>query len=438
MENPQLSLPEFPLNADQQAAADGFFAFLFSKDKELRISGPGGVGKTYLMGYLIDRIMQQYFDACKLAGIEPEYFDVYMTATTNKAAEVLGQNTGRPTSTVHSQMNLKVIEDFETGKARITKTKQWEIHQGIILFVDEASMVDRKLLEFIREGTMKSKIVYVGDKCQLAPVGEEVSQVYSDPMPSFDLTIPMRNAGQPALQAICNQFRNTVETQQWNPIQLVPGVIDWLDAEQMEEEVTRLFADPLYNARILTYTNRQAIAYNQFIRDVRGLPGQFQAGEYVVNNSAVRIGKVQLSVEDEVYIRHLSSIDEEYEIVTGASLTIRRAELETTRGEILHDVKIVQDRDHYTQLIKYFAKCKNWERYFFLKGNFPDLRQRDACTTYKAQGSTMHTTYIDLTDFSQIRHPAQAARSMYVAVSRPTDRIVFFGELAPKYGELIL
>ena len=45
------------LNKGQQAAADGFFDFLFSGDKEMIISGPGGTGKSYLLGYLIDEIM---------------------------------------------------------------------------------------------------------------------------------------------------------------------------------------------------------------------------------------------------------------------------------------------------------------------------------------------------------------------------------------------
>ena len=37
---------ELPLNAEQQAVADGFFAFLFNDEKEINLRGPGGVGKT--------------------------------------------------------------------------------------------------------------------------------------------------------------------------------------------------------------------------------------------------------------------------------------------------------------------------------------------------------------------------------------------------------
>lgn len=57
------------LNEGQQAAADGFFQFLFDKGSELIISGPGGVGKTFLMGHLIDEIMPRYEDTLSLIHI---------------------------------------------------------------------------------------------------------------------------------------------------------------------------------------------------------------------------------------------------------------------------------------------------------------------------------------------------------------------------------
>ena len=38
---------------------------------------------------LIDKIIPEYFQSCKLIGIPPLFDSVEMTATTNKAAEVL-------------------------------------------------------------------------------------------------------------------------------------------------------------------------------------------------------------------------------------------------------------------------------------------------------------------------------------------------------------
>ena len=66
---------------------DNFFQFLFTDEKEMKIIGPGGVGKTRLMSAMIDDIMPRYHSSCALMGIEPLYEDVQMTATTNKAAD---------------------------------------------------------------------------------------------------------------------------------------------------------------------------------------------------------------------------------------------------------------------------------------------------------------------------------------------------------------
>lgn len=200
------------LNQGQQAAADGFFNFLFSKDNELIISGPGGVGKTFLMGHLIDQVMPRYHESCQLLGIRPDYHGVTMTATTNKAAEVLGKSTRRPTSTVHSFLNLLLKEDYSTGISRLVRSPGWQVHQGLIVFVDECSMIDGALAVHLREGLLRCKIVYVGDHCQLAPVADTISPIYKKNLPFFELTEPMRNAEQPVLLAVCNQLRQTVET----------------------------------------------------------------------------------------------------------------------------------------------------------------------------------------------------------------------------------
>ena len=128
-----------PLNQGQQAAADGFFDFLFSADKELIISGPGGVGKSFLMGYLIDEIMPRYEKMCSLLNQPAKYLDVHMTATTNKAAEVLAQADKRA---------LQIIEDAKV-QARIEADKiiagaQAEIEQ-------EAARVKEDLRERVAE-----------------------------------------------------------------------------------------------------------------------------------------------------------------------------------------------------------------------------------------------------------------------------------------------
>ena len=427
-----------PLNQGQQAAADGFFDFLLSADKELIISGPGGVGKSFLMGYLIDEIMPRYEKMCSLMNQPAKYREVHMTATTNKAADVLAQATGRPCSTVHSFLGLKVTDDFTTGISKLTKTNNWKVHNRIILFVDEASMVDMILLKLIREAMLDCKVVYVGDHCQLAPVKESKPPVFNAGLPMYVLTEPMRNNGQPALMDVCQQLRDTVETGVFRPISIVPGVIDLLDDNRMMQELSNNFMDGNFNGRILAYSNNRVLQYNDFIRhDVRQLPAEFVKGERLVNNSAFQKGKTQFSVEEEVSVMDVAEDTEFIIIEPGVKLEYRLCTL-CSGFTLIPEVMVPVDREHHTKLLKYYAKQKDWQKYYFLKNSFPDLRQRDACTVHKSQGSTYDTTYIDLENLSTCTQSETGARLMYVAFSRARNRVALYGNLTSRFGGLIL
>lgn len=426
------------LNQGQEAAAEGFMEFLFSPQKELIISGPGGVGKTFLMSHLIDETMPRYFSTCNMMGIEPEFTEVRMTATTNKAAEVLAVATQRPTETIHSFLNLKVQDDFTTGQSKLTKTNNWIVHEKKILFIDECSMIDKPLLDLIREGTHQSKVVFVGDHCQLAPVMEPISPIYRANLPFHELTEPMRNSERPALMNLCNQLRHTVETGEFLPIQIVPGVIDLLDDDQMQVQLIEHFTTQTLSSRILAYTNQRVMQYNDFVRQIRQLPEEYTVGEFLVNNSAIRMKNRMLSVEEELTIQALNDKTETITLEDGAELVIRRGTLSSRIGDWFPNVAFPVDRNHFNALVKYYQRKKDWHKYFSLKNTIPDLRQRDAATVHKSQGSTYDNVFIDLSNISTCHNPAQVARMLYVAFTRPRSRIFLYGNLAPKYGGLIV
>lgn len=424
------------LNQGQQDAADGFFRFLLEDEvKELSITGPGGVGKTHLMGYMIDNILPRYLDTCKMMGIPSRYTEVEMTATTNKAADVLGQATNRPTGTIHSHLNLKIKEDYSNGRSILTKNNNWKVHEGKIVFIDEASMADTPLRNFVLEGHNRCKIVWVGDHCQLAPIMEPISPVYKSNIPTYELTQPMRTTD-PHLQALNQQLRNTVQTGKFYPIQVVPGVIDWLSDAEFQAEIDREFAG-VTEDRVLAYTNKRVLQVNDYIRDLRGLPPEVQQGEILVNNAAVRIKSIQLSVEEEITILDISDEVEQVMLMPNVYMDIRRATIHAPLKGTATDVPLPVDRKFQTDITKWFGQQRNWERYFHMKNTYPDLRERDASTVHKAQGSSHDTIYIDAADISECRQADQAARLLYVAGSRARHRVVFHGELAPKFGGLV-
>lgn len=425
------------LNQGQQEAADGFFQFLFSDQTEYAISGPGGVGKTHLMSNLIDRTIPQYQQTCQMMGLDAQFDEVFMTATTNKAAEVLSQATQRPTSTIQSLMNLKVKKDWSTGGSKLIKKESWKVHEKKIIFIDECSMIDSQLLSHIHEGTLNCKIVYVGDHCQLAPVKETLSPIYNREIPFFELKEQMRT-NNPHLQAINNQLRETVETGVFKPIQIVPGAIDFLDDEGLAREL-QSFKEQSHDKRVLAYTNARVNAYNDFIRqDVRGLPPEFTEGELLVNNSAIQLRKSMIRVEEELTIGKTSLKTEMVFLEPGVELEVRRMDLISRAGGVFYDVPVPVNRYHFDELVRHYKREKKWSIYFMLTETYPDLRPFDAATVHKAQGSTYDTVYIDLGDISTATRPDMAARMLYVAFSRARSRVFLYGNLASKFGGLII
>lgn len=427
-----------PLNKGQEAVAREFFDFLNNPNaSEFNISGPGGTGKTFLMSHLIDDTMPAYLETCSLMGSKPLYSEVIMTATTNKAAEVLAQATGRPTSTYHSFQGLIVKNDFKTGESNVVPSKSFAIKRNKIIFIDEASMIDRQLLSYAREGTFQSKLVFVGDASQLLPVKENKSPVYAGNIPTHYLTEQMRT-DKPELKALHQQLRDTVNgVTGFLPIKCIPGIIDWVQGEEMEKLVNEYFVDNHRDCRIVGYTNDQVINYNNYIREANGYKGEYCVGENLVSNSAVKLGmEDRLSIEQEVSILDQDSSTRLIRVTGDIELEVRDSTLDLGYGGIISEVPIPTDPDYFNRLVKWLGKDKNWEPYFRMKETIPDLRATHACTVHKSQGSSYDTIFIDANDLSSCRQPDTVARLLYVAVSRARTRVVFYGDLAKKFGGL--
>lgn len=429
---------QYVLNSDQSTAGDEFLNFLFSTEQTHRISGPGGTGKTYLMGYIIDVLMQRYEDTCKMLGIKPEYTQVHMTATTNKAADELSLGTGIPCSTIHSFLGLTVYDDYSNGKSVLRRTKNWRVIRNAIIFLDEASMTDTPLLNEIMASTINCKIVFVGDHCQLNPIFEAVSPVYTSSAPTSYLN-KIERTSDSHLMALNQQLRTQVETKVFQPIQIVPGVIDYLTDAELEAEIANRFTQQNRDDAIIAYTNKRVVAYNDHIRTLRGLPDQFTVGEVLTNNSALQLRDGMIQTESEVEILDIDPVEQAIKYA-GTDLKINLYSV-MNKGIRYDEVKVPVDRFHWEKLIKYFQsegkKGNGWGEYYELQRGYADFRQRDASTIHKIQGSTRKTVIIDTENISSCNNPDTVARMLYVGASRAQTRIAFYGPLSAKYGGFI-
>lgn len=429
------------LTSDQKAGADEFFLFLHNEKRDFVLSGGAGVGKTFLMGHIANDVMQKYHDSCKIMGTTPAYDTVSFTATTNKAAEVLELSLGKPVQTVHSFLGLKVKDNYKTGKSDIEKVKNWQPKRPQIVFIDESSMIDSKLYDLIWETLPGSKVVFVGDHAQMSPVSEALSPIYAniDPQNFVFLNQPIRNADSPDLMNLCTQLRQTVETGEFFRIQEAPGSVEYLNKEEMPLALDRYFAKDLNpSARILCYTNERVGDYNEYIRQIRGLPEQITAGDILVVAQTYQNGKDMLSVEREVEILTVSSIAESCGygslFTDGIPIGYYEATLIVAGSQVPMEINLPENQERWKMGLKILAKQKRWQEFFELKNQCVDLRDKAACTAYKAQGSTYETVFIDLGNIGTSFDANQVARMLFVAASRPTSRIFLFGRLPNRYS----
>lgn len=434
------------LNAGQKAAADGFLGFLFGNDKELIISGPGGSGKTFLLGHMINEIMPLYEKTASTLGVQTKYRSVNMVATTHKAAEALANSTKYNTGTIQSLLNLVVQTDYSTGKTKLVRSKKTEPVENQIIVCDEASFVDPNLHMYAESIPYNCKVIWVMDHCQLPPVMAPMSVQPTENRKMYELTEPMRNAEQPALVKLCHEMREAIRlgSDRLPDIEITPGIVDLFDGPQLQQFVNQHFSDienPV-SAKILGYTNKKVVDYNNYIRRLRNHPRHFISGDVLVSNGMLKKqDKMEFiaNTEQEVTILEMGEPEELIiDKARNASIVVRYGAFRNSLGESHYNVPFPEDQEHLRELVKYYAKVgrttHDWTTYFRIKEGFPDFRDNSASTVHKSQGSTYDISVIDLNDLSRCYQPDLLRRLLYVAVSRARSRVIFYGSLPKALG----
>lgn len=182
------------LSDDQTSALEKIDSFLKSETQVFLLKGYAGSGKTTILKGLVEYL-----------AAEEKYFA--LMAPTGRAAKVIREKTGQEAFTIHKSIysyeELEEVEnlDIEGGKSFFYyyKIRNNTDVANKIFIVDEASMVSdaKSQGEFFRfgtdhllsdlitytrvtTGTAHSKIIFVGDPCQLSPVGDNSSKAFDE------------------------------------------------------------------------------------------------------------------------------------------------------------------------------------------------------------------------------------------------------------------
>jgi len=195
--NDQSKYFDFKLKPQQGIAFESLIEFVEkNKNKVFILKGYAGTGKTTLMSGFI-----------KYLNENEKIFS--LLASTGRAAKILADKTKTDAKTVHSQ--IYVFKDLDDDLEKMSKEKEkinvddkgqislvFDLKKissdsEKIYIVDEASMIadiknkggsfakfgSGELLKDLIEYDDKGKFLFVGDPCQLPPIGQEISPALS-------------------------------------------------------------------------------------------------------------------------------------------------------------------------------------------------------------------------------------------------------------------
>jgi hypothetical protein len=415
-------------------------------ETEMTISGFAGSGKTFLMSYLY-KISEKIHDFARIMEEDLPKRKIFFTATTNKAAHVLEQtlNKALPDSeievtTIHRLLSLQVKNNNKTGQQELTinRNSYSKDIANSIIFIDEASMINRELLHYIRKQVKDRpnvKVVFVGDEYQLPPVREDICPVFKRAPYIVSLKEIQRQVADHPIIQLSEKYRNCLDdhTLSWPEIQPADSrIICYQNKHDFFHAIVQDFQSHthnLYHAKILAWSNKRVREYNNWMRRMFGYPEEYTTGEHIVTNRPlIKLGSERILAPTDSIHKIYRVYPAERE-VSGYLIS-----LEGVPGQFFHP-KCWDEAEKIAQQYRKDAyKTKNWAPYWNIKQMWVDFRPLYASTVHKAQGSTYNNVFVDLNNIGKNNNWREVARLTYVAITRASHQVHIYGELKERYN----
>ena len=261
--------------AEQEHAIDVFSLFMTDRDDHvvMILRGSAGTGKTTLAGAIVRamNVLKQ---------------KMTLLAPTGRAAKVFALNAGHPAYTIHRRIyRQKSAGDISAFNLNFNNNRD------TLFMIDEASMIANQgygesafgsgcllddLMQFVYSG-QNCRMVLVGDKAQLPPVGEDESPALMSDV--------LRAYGMKVYECDLNQVLRQSEDSGilWNATRIRTLIDDWILPKirfQGFADIVRVPGDELIESlatsysrvgmdetMVITRSNKRANIYNQGIRN---------------------------------------------------------------------------------------------------------------------------------------------------------------------------
>lgn len=449
------------LNDQQQNSIDAMLKFIEEKQNNFFcLIGPAGTGKTTTIQHLIHRL--------------PSNTRICFTAPTNKAVRVLRKMAFKmelsvDCLTIYSLLGLKVT--MQKDKEVIKGGGKSSLDKFDIVVIDEMSMINVELLGYIHRAVNmaeSTQIIFMGDACQLPPVGESMSAAFAINNQAT-LTKVMRQRTENPILGLCTDIRQAIEKGDCR----VPGIqamtntegtigVHVMSGKLFSSWMPSAFSNENFDSnydrfRVIAWRNKIVDAYNKQIQSLRypGLTMPFAVGEPVVFSSPLHRlsmthdysfddhimagwddvlcsteseGVVESIVEVEPFIFGPFSSEYNFRPFTLSRYLVTCAMIENVEPQL--SFTITGDKEGLKDLLNFVAKSiqdgngLTWFQFWLLNKYFADLRPAYAMTAHKSQGSTFDNVFVDVQDIMGNPNTDEALRCLYVAVSRASQNVV--------------
>lgn len=455
----QLLLPTgklITLNDEQYDGINKIRQWLNSKSTFFTLMGSAGSGKSTIIKKLLD-----------------EYrYGVVVSAPTHKAVGVIHDITNKESATLHSLLGLRPdvdLSNFDPNFPTFNPIALPKINSYNLVVIDESSMINQALFDLIKEKTINSrtKVLFVGDPCQIPPVGEKESVVFiQDNIEKHILTKIERQAGTNPILLVADVIRNNLTSGDDIFIRKTKindsgeGIIFITDKKEFRKLVLDKFISESFNKDInycrgIAWKNDTVMQSNQVVRaSIFGNNSNIievndvLMGYRTITNDKQNAVIIQNSADYRVVEK--SGLEENEYGINGFKVKLR--EDLTKRQFKFQDVFIIDANDHdnlhlYAQMHDFFRDAaksnkKMWTKYYaFRRSNLlmktidkhkngtyrntgevivKDLDYGFFITAHKSQGSTYNHVMIILSDIEDNWILKEKNQLFYTSLTRPT------------------
>lgn len=384
---------------------------LTNKDRIVGVQGLAGTGKTYSFA-LVKKMADR------------ENIEVKGICFTGKASEGLQADSGIESTTIHSFLN-KLEKDSGIKQKTTEGIKQdWDLskvkpegNKKQIWVVDEAGLVDNRMMNYLIEASIKAdaKLVLTGDYQQLPPVGagEPMKNLIDNGM----ATAYMEDIRRQKDIELLNAVRESVKGDTLNTYKILEqknAYHEIADREKLQNEiikkVTNIKQEDLKENLLLVQTNADRKNYNNKIQKVFIEQGRLTTGNiFKVENSEGRQERRKIYEGDRIVLLANDSMCFR-EIKGGLGYT----KTKVNNGTMGTVKRVAND--------KIVVSLDNGKMVYFSPQKYKKFDLAYAVTNYKAQGMTVKNCLVDMTT----KGKSNNRNALYVNISRAKFKAEIF------------